>query len=220
MLLLTRVIKLSSGHVNILSTVTFLLVLIFFILLMNIKIHSLAEQVQKLQQVVPQQITVVHQYTIANDTQEEVLAAAIPGESVTTLDLPDVSGEFKGYMDYHTITDKSSYQYMLRKIAVTDTQGFRKINGKYMIAVGKFYATEVGKELRVTIDNTVIDCIVGDIKAHTDDKQQHQIGSNNIIEFIVDETKLDESAKFAGDVSKLGLAGTIVKIEEVVRSDT
>ena len=132
----------------------------------------------------------------------------------------DADGSFKTYMDYKKITDKSSKQWHLQQLAYTDSEGFRKFNDSYLVAVGTYYADEVGKEFRVTLDSGIVfHAMVGDIKQdiHTDANNQYVTMNGNIMEFIVDVDKLDELTKKLGDVSNSGLEGAIIKIEEVVR---
>ena len=137
-----------------------------------------------------------------------------------TLELPtEATGEFKTYMDYRKITDKTSKQWNLQQLATTNEKGFRVFNGRYLVAVGSYYANEVGKELRITLDNGfVFYAMVGDIKMdiHTDANNQYVPINGNIVEFIVDIDKLDPITKKLGDVSNLGFEGKIVKIEEVI----
>jgi len=137
-----------------------------------------------------------------------------------TLELPtEATGEFKTYMDYRKIKDKTSKQWNLQQLATTNEKGFRVFNGRYLVAVGSYYATEVGKELKITLDNGfVFYVMVGDIKMdiHTDANNQYVPINGNIIEFIVDIDKLDPITKKLGDVSNLGFEGKIVKIEEVI----
>ena len=140
--------------------------------------------------------------------------------SYNTLELPiEATGEFKTYMDYRKITDKTSKQWNLQQLATTNEKGFRVFNGRYLVAVGTYYATEVGKELKITLDNGfVFYAIVGDIKmdTHTDANNQYIPINGNIVEFIVDTNKLDPMTKKLGDVSNLGFKGKIVRIEEVI----
>lgn len=137
-----------------------------------------------------------------------------------TLELPtEATGEFKTYMDYRKIKDKTSKQWNLQQLATTNEKGFRVFNGRYLVAVGSYYATEVGKELKITLDNGfVFYAMVGDIKMdiHTDANNQYVPINGNIIEFIVDIDKLDPKTKKLGDISNLGFEGKIVKIEEVI----
>ena len=145
----------------------------------------------------------------------------IEGSGYISVGLPeDADGSFKTYMDYKKITDKSSKQWHLQQLAYTDSEGFRKFNGSYLVAVGTYYADEVGKEFRVTLDSGIVfHAMVGDIKQdiHTDANNQYVTMNGNIMEFIVDVDKLDELTKKLGDVSNSGLEGSIIKIEEVVR---
>lgn len=137
-----------------------------------------------------------------------------------TLELPtEATGEFKTYMDYRKITNKSSKQWALQQLAETDENGFRVFNGKYLVAVGTYYSKDVGKEMRITLeDGKEINVMIGDIKQdiHTDKNNQYVPANGNIVEFIVDTDKLDPLTKKLGDVSNLGFEGKIVRIEEVI----
>ena len=140
--------------------------------------------------------------------------------SYNTLELPtEATGEFKTYMDYRKITDKSSKQWALQQLATTNEKGFRVFNGKYLVAVGTYYSKDVGKEMRITLeDGKKINVMVGDIKQdiHTDKNNQYVPINGNIVEFIVDTDKLDPLTKKLGDVSNSGLEGKIIRIEEVI----
>lgn len=140
--------------------------------------------------------------------------------SYNTLELPaEATGEFKTYMDYRKIKDKTSKQWNLQQLATTNEKGFRVFNGRYLVAVGSYYANEVGKELKITLDNGfVFYAMVGDIKMdiHTDANNQYIPINGNIVEFIVDIDKLDPKTKKLGDISNLGFEGKIVRIEEVI----
>ena len=111
------------------------------------------------------------------------------------LDLPEeADGKFKTYMDYRKITDKTSKQWKLQEQAWTEGRGFRKIGEHFLVAVGTFYADEVGKELLIEFeDGQQIKAIVGDIKQdrHTDPTNRYVPIHGNIVEFIVDTEKLD-----------------------------
>ncbi len=145
----------------------------------------------------------------------------IAGSEYISMELPEeADGSFKTYMDYRTITNKSSSQWHLQQLAYTDSEGFRKFNDSYLVAMGTYYADEVGKEFRITLDSGIVfHAMVGDIKQdiHTDANNQYVTTNGNIMEFIVDVDKLDELTKKLGNVSNSGLEGSIIKIEEVVR---
>jgi hypothetical protein len=137
------------------------------------------------------------------------------------LELPkEADGKFKTYMDYRRITDKTSKQWELQQRAWTEERGFRKIGEHFLVAVGTFYADEVGKELLIEFeDGQKIKAIVGDIKQdkHTDSTNRYVPVNGNIVEFIVDVEKLDPEVIRRGDVSWLGLNGKITSIWEVER---
>ena len=137
------------------------------------------------------------------------------------LELPEeADGKFKTYMDYRRITDKTSKQWKLQEQAWTEGRGFRKIGEHFLVAVGTFYADEVGKELLIEFeDGQQIKAIVGDIKQdrHTDSTNRYVPINGNIVEFIVDIEKLDPEVVRRGDVSWLGLNGRIKSIWGVER---
>ena len=137
------------------------------------------------------------------------------------LELPEeADGKFKTYMDYRKITNKDSKQWKLQEQAWTEGRGFRKIGEHFLVAVGTFYADEVGKELLIEFeDGQRIKAIVGDIKQdrHTDPTNRYVPINGNIVEFIVDAEKLEPEVIRLGDVSWLGLNGKIKSIREVER---
>lgn len=137
------------------------------------------------------------------------------------LELPEeADGKFKTYMDYRKITNKNSKQWKLQEQAWTEGRGFRKIGEHFLVAVGTFYADEVGKELLIEFeDGQQIKAIVGDIKQdrHTDPTNRYVPINGNIVEFIIDTEKLDPEVIRRGDVSWLGLNGKIKSIWEVER---
>lgn len=111
---------------------------------------------------------------------------------------------FKSYMDYRTLSDKTSLQYDLQQQAYTDSlTGIRMVNNRYLIAVGSYYTTEIGVYLDVILKNgTVIQCILGDVKndKHTDSTNR-QNPNGSVIEFIVDVNILNSVVKQQGDIS-------------------
>jgi hypothetical protein len=150
----------------------------------------------------------------------EIETLILPTKEYEQLELPkDICGSKKTYMDYRTITNKSSKQWYLQQLAHTDKDGFRKLNNYYLIAVGSFYSNyTVGKELLVVLDTgEILNALVGDIKQdrHTDSKNQYVPVNGNIVEFIVDKDILSSISLRTGDVSNSGLTGKIFSIAEV-----
>lgn len=138
-----------------------------------------------------------------------------------SMSIPDVDTAFKSFMDWRSITLRSSEQYRLQKRAYTDVKGFRRYRGKYMIALGSYYAQYIGQEFRITLSSgIVIDAMVGDIKADKDTDKTHRYckdkGAYNVVEFIIDRRVMPLWVRELGDVSVMGLQGEIVKIEREV----
>ena len=132
-----------------------------------------------------------------HDTQEIILSATKVSFSV-----PKAETGAKRWMDYRTITARSSMQWKLQQDAWTDEYGFRRYGDYYMIAMGTYYAKQCGKLFEITLENgfTFLG-LISDIKqdAHTDSLNQHRYG--NVVEFIVDKDQIPTMAKRMGDMS-------------------
>lgn len=119
-------------------------------------------------------------------------------------DAPETSG-YKSFMDYNKITDRSSAQYKLQNTeAYTGRYGIRQVDGRYCVAIGSYFTSEIGTWFDLVLKNgTVIPCILADQK---DDKDTD---SNNIVtmhngcmsEFVIDWDNLNRSAMRDGDIS-------------------
>jgi hypothetical protein len=110
---------------------------------------------------------------------------------------------FKAFMSYKKITDKTSKQYQLQQICYTDDQGFRKFDNRYCVAIGTAFNAQVGQYFDAYLDNdTIIECIVGDIKDNKDTDSSNVFTSQGCcLEFIVDIPQLDGIIKTLGDCS-------------------
>lgn len=119
-------------------------------------------------------------------------------------DAPENSG-FKSYMDYRTITDISSRQYMLQAYyAKTGDYGIRMVGDRYCVALGSYFISEIGQYFDIILENgTVIPCIMADQKDDVDTDESNAITVHNgcMSEFVVDVDMLDENAKIHGDMS-------------------
>lgn len=135
---------------------------------------------------------------------DEIKETDLTAPKYTKYSVKNHSG-LKSYMSYKTLTSKSSYQYKLQQKADTDSNGFRKINKRYCVAVGTAFDAQVGQYLDVSLENgTIIECIVGDIKADKDTDKSNTFTKNGCcLEFIVDIRYLDETCKVMGDCSNL-----------------
>lgn len=135
------------------------------------------------------------------DTQENIEKQK--EDNFIKYDTPN-NDSFKSYMDYRTLSDKTSLQYDLQQQAYTDSlTGIRMVNNRYLIAVGSYYTTEIGSYIDVIMNNgTVIQCVLGDVKNdnHTD-LTNRQNPNGSVVEFIVDINTLNSVVKQQGDIS-------------------
>lgn len=136
------------------------------------------------------------------------------------MQMPNVQGERKTWLDYRTITSKISRQYELQQGAWTDENGLRRYGEHYMVALGTAYGSDIGAVYRITFENgTVFTAVLGDIKAdiHTDSSNMYIEHNGNIVEFIVDSKTLYSEAKYHGDISYIeGFDSAVVKIEKKI----
>lgn len=111
----------------------------------------------------------------------------------------------KTYMSFRAITDFTSKQYVLQQKAYTDEFGFRKIGNRYLVAIGTAFNASVGQYFDAELENgTIIECIVGDIKADEDtDKSNVFTKQGCCLEFIVNTKTLEPLVKKMGDCSYL-----------------
>ncbi len=136
--------------------------------------------------------------------------------------VPPLDTSFKSYMDYRTITNTASQQYVLQQQAYTDELGLREIDGFYCIALGTYYSSQCGEKFKICTDSGNEFCvIVADIKddRHTDESNMYvplSNGSANVVEFIVDTSAMERRVQLLGDISGYEqFSGNIVKIERI-----
>ena len=142
------------------------------------------------------------------ETEEAPVQGVINGEMLHDIEfteyaLPDnpYYRGFKSYEPYDLITAQS-IQLCLQYQAVTDSNGFRLLDGRYLVAVGTFCNAPCGTYIDLILENGVlIPCIVGDIKAdvHTDETNTFTVASMCASEFIVDDAI--SPVAWYGDVS-------------------
>lgn len=126
-----------------------------------------------------------------------------PEPNYITLGAPNNSS-FKSYMPYTAITNKSSNQYKLQCQAYTGDYGIRMVDDRYCIAMGSYYSTQIGTRIDLIMQNgSVVKCILADCKSdiHTDSNNQRCLSNNSVVEFIVDKSSLNKTAKQMGNIS-------------------
>ena len=136
--------------------------------------------------------------------EEEIVIEPIIEEDTTYIlvEMPERSRDFKSYMSYTCL--KNWLQADLQEIATTDEDGFRKLDDRYMIAVGTAVTNEVGTYVTLVLENgTEIKCIVGDIKddMHTQDNNIVTKANECVSEFIIDKDVMDDTVLSMGSVS-------------------
>ena len=130
--------------------------------------------------------TLKRQTTSTGSADGTTAATITKGTEIT---VPEGLGNEHTYMGWSKITAVSSMQYKLREQAGEnyDSEGFAKINGRYVIACTTTYG-KIGDYLDFyQEDGTIIKCIMGDAKNQTDagcNKWGHKDG-NCIVEFVV-----------------------------------
>lgn len=147
-------------------------------------------------------------------------------KSKTELEVPNCDTSFKAYMDYRSITDKTTNQYKLQQYAATDGLGLRRYGDYYLAAMGTYYSGTVGETFRITLENgNSFNVMIGDIKQdiHTDSQNMYtpvydesgSFYSANVIEFIVDTDSLSRNVRLLGTVSGYDyFDGSIKKVEK------
>lgn len=112
---------------------------------------------------------------------------------------------FKSYMSYKAITNTGSKAYAIQHTyAYTGDYGIRQVDNRYCVAIGSGFNASVGTYIDVVLENnTVIQCVVSDIKDDGDTDADNMITLSNgcACEFVVDISALDSNAKRSGDMS-------------------
>ena len=121
----------------------------------------------------------------------------------TKYDVPQNS--IKTFMPYTAITLKSSVQYKLQQMAYTGNYGIRQVDGRYCVALGSAYTTNIGQFVDLILANgNVIHCILADCKADKDTNSEGTltVHDGSLVEFVVDSQALSRKVRYAGDISK------------------
>ena len=145
-------------------------------------------------------------YCLSNEDEINVITAYIKAEYISTTECPHTSyltpnNIIKSYMDYGCI--KTWKQHDLQKIAYTGQYGIRQVNGRYCIAVGSAFTTEIGTYIDLVLENgEIIPCILADCKDDEDTDINNIITHDgSLAEFVVDTDFLSKTVKYTGDIS-------------------
>lgn len=142
--------------------------------------------------------------------------------SNTYYEIPLGDTSFHSYMSYRAITNTASPQYRLQQKAYTDEQGIRCVGKDKCIAVGSYYSTTIGDRFKITLSSgNSFTAIVADGKSdmHTDSTHMFRpvgYGKKNVIEFVVDTSKLDSRVRQSGNIGTYSnYNGNVVSIQKI-----
>ena len=127
--------------------------------------------------------------------------------------------DFKSYMPYTAITNRTSKQYNLQQQAYTNENGLRCIDGRPLVAVGTGWGLSVGDiALVICANGNSFEVMIGDIKDDKDTNSDNKTTSANNCrcEFIVDMGELHSVVKRSGNVTVLDeYKGYVTNIEKI-----
>lgn len=156
---------------------------------------------------------------------------ATPKIKRESLELPDISTESKLFTDYRFYNIPGTPHNRLQQKARTDSNGLRRFNNDYIVAMGSYYSTSIGDRFRVELSSgRVFTVIFGDGKwgIDCDSKNMYTPVKNydgetvgNLLEFIVDEDILDPNVYSYGGIERLDIfKGDVVRIWYIGRDDS
>ena len=152
-----------------------------------------------------------------------------PKITYTPLGVPNINSSFKTWMSYKAVTNKNSPQYkFINTWGWVDSEGFMRCSGErdlginqdyYLIALGSYYGTTIGTKYRITLDTgRVFYGALSDCKnnKHTNSSNQYVVSNGNVVEFLVDTSKLNKNVKVSGNANTyMPLNGKVAKIEKM-----
>ncbi len=156
-----------------------------------------------------------------NSNDDEEVSREIISRGGTKVIIKNTNNAFKSYMDYRTIKNKSSMQYKLQhsQETYTDSEGFRKINDMFMIAVGSYFNMDVGQTVEIELSNgSIFKAIIGEAKDNRDTDSANLQGKRDgsVVEFIIDKDKLNPIIRKMGDCSyskENNFKGNVISVE-------
>lgn len=135
----------------------------------------------------------------------------------------EIDRTWKSWMDYRTITDKTSRQYRIVNSVncYIDENGLLVYNDGdidyYCVAMGSYYG-DVGDKFSIQVEDGIwYNVLMAELKAdqHTDVSNRYTVGEkvNCMLEFLVDSDVLDDKAKISGNINDIEeVSGKIVNI--------
>ena len=162
--------------------------------------------------------TITNNEVISHEETTSEVSSETKLEPIKVEHVPNVH-DFKSYTNYRLLSRKSSQWKKIQTIAYSDSDGLRKVDNYYCVAMGSYYTKTLGDLFRI-ITNTgnTFDVIITDFKAdrHTNSTHQYTKRNSCIVEFYVDMNYLDRTVARSGTISSLeSFSGKIVSIEKL-----
>ena len=175
------------------------------------------------------------EHRTATTLQDEKLTHTAEKTVLKTVNFPAGIGQFKSFMDYKAITDKSTPNYNFTHenanfhVGKSGLTYYQDGENTYpVVAVGSGISDKIGQLIEVTLNNqghpNTLRCVIGDQKDNGDtDPTTHTVHKNDhsVIEFLVDYDRLKEANPTAvnmGDLtylnnSQFNLKGSVTKVQ-------
>lgn len=175
------------------------------------------------------------EHRTATTLQDEKLTHTAEKTVLKTVNFPAGIGQFKSFMDYKAITDKSTPNYNFTHenanfhVGKSGLTYYQDGENTYpVVAVGSGISDKIGQLIEVTLDNqghpNTLRCVIGDQKDDGDtDPTTHTVHKNDhsVVEFLVDYNRLKEANPTAanmGDLtylnnSQFNLKGSVTKVQ-------
>lgn len=174
----------------------------------TVKVNTVSELVEAEEDVDTSNLdTGIEITTLVKENTTQTLKEVITKGVGNVLDVPNDTEGCKSanitYMPYTAVTCRESGQYRLlfSDICYTDpVSGIRMVEGRYCIAVGSYYTTQIGQKIDLYFtDGTILNCILGDCKADCDTNETNQFHAidGSVAEFIVDYEVFSSSSQWA-----------------------
>lgn len=161
--------------------------------------------------------------TISKKMKKDISLHNNDGQDSNECELPQIPTRVKFFTDYRCYNLWYTPHYRMQQMAWTDSQGLRRYNDDYIVALGSFYSIDIGDRFEVTLDTgTKFTVILGDGKVDVDCDNRNMYTpcldyngneSANMLEFIVDEKALDPEIYDYGSLDLIdNFKGNVVKM--------
>lgn len=145
--------------------------------------------------------------------------------------LPSLPTHIKTYTDYRYYNLWYTPHYRMQQAAYTDSNGLRRFNQDYIVALGAFYSTDIGDRFKITLDNgNEFTVILGDGKDPIDCNESNMyapcvdyngIVCANILEFIIDSDVMSDEVYSYGSIDCIDMfSGSIERMEYLGRDNS